>query len=561
MRERTRNDAAIVIAAVGVILAIAALLAHQITFTGITLSRVGDPAVLVVADVDPASRYFGIIEPGTVVEEVNYASWMIVPEAWFDRYLRGDFVELGVLEPSRPFETCSGCTGTVLKSGYQYASYTFPPSVDTPVGFVFLVGLGLLFGTFAWVRRGQAGEALRPLAIPLAVATAMPLIVVPTSVSPSWVVAIGALVLTTAALLVLANYWVECIERPIRRRLAAAIAVAAAAGYMALQLFVLEARLPRITAIGELNDPLAVVLQQVPSQVRTVAAWALPPTLAAAITVVPAVALVTSSRRADVSAGASWGAPFDRLPVLLAALTPIVIAITFGYGQLGFGLSLPLIWLLVVVFVLQTNARAETMRTQRDTVVAATEAERARLAADLHDDALQEMTVLVRRLDDAGDTQAAELARSIAERLREVCGDLRLPVLDELGAGAALEWLVGRVDETSGSQVQLERDDRVRPPAEVELAVFRVAQEALANAVIHGAPPIVVRYAAASDRASLSITDHGAGISPDAAANAARSGHYGLLNMRQRAEQVGARIEVRRPADGGTSVGFNWSSA
>ena len=78
-------------------------------------------------------------------------------------------------------------------------------------------------------------------------------------------------------------------------------------------------------------------------------------------------------------------------------------------------------------------------------VVAATEVERARLAADLHDDALQGMTVLVRQLDDAGDTGTAELARSIAERLREVCGDLRLPVLDELGAGAALEWLVGRV--------------------------------------------------------------------------------------------------------------------
>ena len=171
------------------------------------------------------------------------------------------------------------------------------------------------------------------------------------------------------------------------------------------------------------------------------------------------------------------------------------------------------------------------------------------------------MTILVRELDDAGDTKAAELARSIAERLREVCGDLRLPVLDELGAGAALEWLIGRVGETSGSQVRLERNDGARPPADVELAVFRVAQEALANAVTHGAPPIVVRYAAASDRASLSITDQGAGIAPDAAAKAARSGHYGLLNMRQRAEQIGAKIEVRRSAEGGTSIGFNWSSA
>jgi signal transduction histidine kinase len=90
--------------------------------------------------------------------------------------------------------------------------------------------------------------------------------------------------------------------------------------------------------------------------------------------------------------------------------------------------------------------------------------------------------------------------------------------------------------------------------------VFRVAQEALSNAVTHGAPPIVVRYAAAANRASLSVTDQGTGIESNAASNAARSGHYGLLNMRQRAEQIGGRFDVRRPANGGTSIGLSWSS-
>jgi signal transduction histidine kinase len=101
----------------------------------------------------------------------------------------------------------------------------------------------------------------------------------------------------------------------------------------------------------------------------------------------------------------------------------------------------------------------------------------------------------------------------------------------------------------------------VRPPADVELAVFRIAQEALSNAVTHGAPPILVRYAATADRASLSITDQGVGIAADAASKAARSGHYGLLNMRQRAEQIGAKIDVRRPPGGGASIGLSWSSA
>ncbi len=114
--------------------------------------------------------------------------------------------------------------------------------------------------------------------------------------------------------------------------------------------------------------------------------------------------------------------------------------------------------------------------------------------------------------------------------------------------------------ETSGHEVRLEREDGGRPPPAVELAIFRVAQEALANAVAHGAPPVVVRYAAATDRATLSVSDQGAGIPPDAPASAPRSGHYGLLNMRQRAEQIGAKIEVRQPPGGGTLIGLTWAS-
>ncbi len=547
MGERIRNRTAIVIAALSLVLGVQALLAPQIAFTGITLRRDlrPDGPVLVVAAVDPASRAHGLIQPGTIVQEVNYSPWMVIPDKWLDAYLRGDFVELGVPLPAGGL-----------------ATYTFPAIDAKPIGFVFLVGIGLLFGILAWVRRGLAGEALRPLAFPLAVATATPLIVVPTSVSPSWVIAIVAVAMTVFALLVLANGWVGRVEERTRRRVAIAIALAAAVGYLALELILLSVESWRPPFPG--GWLLFVVAQELPPHVGALLGAlvrGLAPVLAAAVTVVPALTLLISSHRGRGTAVASGGArSSDRLPILLAALTPVVVATTYGFGGVGFGLSIPLIWLLVVVFVLQTNARAETMRTQMDMVVAATEVERARLAADLHDEALQEMTVLVRRLDDTGDERAAALARSIADRMRDVCGDLRLPVLDELGAGAALEWLVARVGESWGGQVRLERNDGSRPPADVELAVFRVAQEALANAVTHGAPPIIVRYSAASDHASLSITDQGAGIAPDAAADAARSGHYGLLNMRQRAEQIGARIDVRRPPDGGTSIGLSWSS-
>lgn len=520
MHERIRNLAAIVIAGLCLALAIPGLFAPEVAFTGITLRL--DASVLVVAAVDPASRMAGEIQPGMVVSEVNYTPTGGIAPKEMDAYLRGDFVELGTPDPA------GGTT-----------EWTFAPNVAAPAGFVFLVGVGILFGMAIWVGRGLAGETLRPLAIPLAVASAAPLILIPAWFRIGWPTFIVALALPTVALLVLADGIVECIPQRTRRRVVALVAVAAASAYVALAIGILgHADL----GVPEIVFPLAVALS-------------------AAVTLVPAASLVTSGRRIEaLGVAPGIGRLADRSPIILAALTPPVIATTYGGPNLGFGLSVPLLWLLFVVVVLQANTRFETLRIQRDTVVAATEVERARLAADLHDDALQEMTVLVRRLDDAGDERAAALARSIADRLREVCGELRLPILDELGAGPALEWLVERVGHASGGQVRLELDDAGRPPADVELAVFRVAQEALANAVTHGAPPIVVRYAAASDRASLSIIDQGAGIAPDAAAVASRSGHYGLLNMRQRAEQIGATIDVRRSLGGGTAVGLSWSS-
>ena len=210
-----------------------------------------------------------------------------------------------------------------------------------------------------------------------------------------------------------------------------------------------------------------------------------------------------------------------------------------------------LLWIVVIAlagrFTVRPLARlASRAQLQRDLVVAATEAERARVAADIHDDALQELTLLVRRLDAAGDTEGADIARTVSDRLRAICGDLRLPILDDLGVGPALDWLVLRIERLAGGEVRLERADGTRPPPDVELAFFRVAQEALANAVKHGRPPIVVRYRSVDGAASLSIDDAGAGITPDAGDRAEREGHFGLLNMQQRAEGIGAILDVRR---------------
>lgn len=251
----------------------------------------------------------------------------------------------------------------------------------------------------------------------------------------------------------------------------------------------------------------------------------------------------------------------SRLETFAVALTPGVGA-TMLFPSVG--LLLLSAWLVAVVIWRQFTLNpllgmAQRTQLQRDVAVAAAETERARLAADLHDDALQQLTMLVRTLDDRGQKEAAGEAREIATKLRSVVGDLRLPILDDLGAGAALEWLVERVEPLAGGPVKLERSDATRPPANVELAVFRVAQEALTNAIKHGRPPIAVRYDVRADgRVTLAIDDAGEGIGSKAAEEAPKEGHFGLVNMQQRAEQIGALLDVRRWPAGGTRVALEW---
>jgi signal transduction histidine kinase len=277
--------------------------------------------------------------------------------------------------------------------------------------------------------------------------------------------------------------------------------------------------------------------------------------LSGLVPLVPAVSLAFVASRPDALA------VVGRLETLVVAVTPGIAMLAMVNGP---GALLLLAWFAAVVvwrrFTLAPLLGfAQRSQQQLDLAVAAAEQERARLAADLHDDALQELTGLVRRLDAAGDAESAEMARGVAERLRGITSDLRLPLLDDLGAGPALEWLVARIRPMAGGEVRLERSDPSRPPSAVELAVFRVAQEALANAVKHGRAPITVRYHVdEAGRVSLTVDDAGPGIDARAAETALASGHLGMANMQQRAEQIGALLNVRAWPTGGTHVGLEW---
>jgi signal transduction histidine kinase len=252
----------------------------------------------------------------------------------------------------------------------------------------------------------------------------------------------------------------------------------------------------------------------------------------------------------------------DAVPAgrVLIGLTPLALAVVLVAPFAVLAVLTAGLFAITLVnrATLRPLARAARQATaQRDLTVAAVEAERRRLAADIHDGPLQSLLLLGRQLEEEGHAEAATTARTIALELRDVAGELRLPLLDDLGVGPALDWLADRAQRMSGMAVTVEYEGLRRPPPDVELAAFRIAQEAVANAIRHGEAPIVVSYRTTGEQLSLSVDDAGRGFR---SASAARPGSYGLLNMVQRAEQIGARLELLQRPDRGMHVGVEWSA-
>lgn len=400
----------------------------------------------------------------------------------------------------------------------------------------FLPGLLLLLGGVWFLRSARAAASLRELAIPLSVAVATPLIMAPlVGIGSISAIVIGG-ILTILAMVPLADGLAGHVERPDQRR-AVRWLIAGLAGGAMVAVFG--------EAVGDRRPEVDTLV------------WA----LTGAIPLVPGLIAAGPIDLERLRGGSIRGAGglLQATELAVAGATPLM---ALGTSQPPFVWPLA-VWLVAIAlagrFTVRPLARLATRAAlQRDLVVAATEAERARLAADIHDDALQELTLLVRRLEASGDEEGAEIGRTVADRLRAICGDLRLPILDDLGVGPALDWLVLRIERLAGGEVRLERADDARHSPDVELAIFRVAQEALANAVKHGKPPIVVRYRSTPGGISLAIDDAGPGISDQAPADAEKSGRFGLLNMAQRAEQIGAILDVKRWPTGGTHVALEW---
>jgi signal transduction histidine kinase len=208
----------------------------------------------------------------------------------------------------------------------------------------------------------------------------------------------------------------------------------------------------------------------------------------------------------------------------------------------------------------------------REQLVLAREEERRRLRNDLHDGlgpslaalALTAAAVgeLIARDPDAAERAAAQLQRAIRASVadvRRLVYDLRPPTLDELGLVEAIREQAARLgvqapgpgDALAGLRIELDAPAPLPAlPAAVEVAAFRLAQEALANVARHAhARSCVVRLTCVAGRAlEVEIEDDGVGIPPE------RRAGVGLHSMRERAAELGGVCVIERARQGGTRV-------
>ena len=200
------------------------------------------------------------------------------------------------------------------------------------------------------------------------------------------------------------------------------------------------------------------------------------------------------------------------------------------------------------------------------------EKERERLAQEIHDGPVQDLHGLHMRLKGLSEAPDACQVQKMADELMRVTGELRAlsadlhpPALRRFGLGAALRSHADRLrnrHETLRLDMDL-ADDCGPIPDEHALAFFRVAQEALNNAAQHGdASQVQVRLRCAHDTVDLIVRDDGDGFVPPADwHDLAEQDHYGLLGMRERAEAVGADLDIDSAPGAGTQVRLRCSMA
>lgn len=213
-------------------------------------------------------------------------------------------------------------------------------------------------------------------------------------------------------------------------------------------------------------------------------------------------------------------------------------------------------------YVRQQELEAYTRET-----IAAPEAERRRIARELHDGPVQSLVLLWRKLDQLGSVagtdreslvqEAQADARSIGDELRRLSRDLRPSILDDLGLSAALKAEIASFAARSGilARFDVSGSER-RVSSDIELALFRIAQEALRNIEQHSAAGnVLVGLAYEPTDVTVTIADDGSGLGTiPPTTDLLAQGRFGLVGMQERARLADADFRIQSGPGPGTTV-------
>jgi PAS domain S-box-containing protein len=215
--------------------------------------------------------------------------------------------------------------------------------------------------------------------------------------------------------------------------------------------------------------------------------------------------------------------------------------------------------------------QAQRIETLSRRLVSVQEYEAKRLSTELHDGTSANLAALgtyLQRIetklpkplpDDLevlfADTRA--VLEDTTNSVRDICSDLRPPILDYAGLLPALESYARRYTRQTGIAVRIENAQLDAPPdAEAQSILFRITHEALTNCAKHAKASVVVIALGSNDgsRSVLTITDNGVGFDPDALRGVGESPGLGLISMRERAEFIRAKLVIESTPNQGTRI-------
>jgi len=212
----------------------------------------------------------------------------------------------------------------------------------------------------------------------------------------------------------------------------------------------------------------------------------------------------------------------------------------------------------------------EKLRFYLQQVTRAQEEERQRIAQELHDDTIQNLVLLLHKIDRFSAVasflppqevlfleELRQRIHVISAEVRRFTQDLRPSVLDDLGLLPALEWLAQDMTKHYEVKVYFSVIGKGRRfPPETELILFRIVQEALRNVWKHsGGTQAHISVEFTEEKVTIAIEDNGKGfLLPERVEDLATSGKLGLVGMRERAQLIGAQLKVDSQPGTGTTV-------